>query len=75
MASEEERKVEFSRLNLVGKAVFVTGTTVRFVGDLLETIAGSISTIITDAEKAFREGADPNIDEAKVLEEHEKEPS
>jgi hypothetical protein len=65
--NEENRLVEFERLNLIGKAIFITGTTFKFVGDLLNTVAESVSEIIADAEKSFNEGADPNIDEAKII--------
>jgi len=75
MADKKERKVEFDRLNLVGKAIFVTGTTARFVGDLLETIAESVTTLVVDVEKAFKEGANPNIDDAKILDEHDEKSS
>ena len=67
--NQDNRLVEFERLNLVGKAIFITGSTFRFVGDLLTTVADSVGEIISEAEKAFSEGKDPNIDEAKILDE------
>jgi len=67
--NNDNRLVEFERLNLVGKAIFITGTTFRFVGDLLTTVADSVSDLITDVEKSFSEGADSNIDDAKILDE------
>jgi hypothetical protein len=67
--NEDNRLVEFERLNLVGKAVFITGTTFKLVGDLLNTVVESVGEIITDVEKSFNEGANPNIDEAKIIDE------
>ena len=75
MSDNDKRLVEFEKLNLVGKAIFITGTTFRFVGDLLNSVAETVVEIISDAEKAFVEGSDPNVDEAKIVEESDEDVS
>jgi len=69
----DNRLIEFEKLNLVGKAIFITGTTFRFVGDLLSSVAETVVEILSDAEKSFLEGSDPNVDEAKIVDESNNE--
>jgi len=69
MSSRPEREVEFDRLNLLGKVVFVTGTTVRVIGSVIDSVVETVSGVAQEAEKAFKEGMDPNIDEATIVDE------
>lgn len=69
MNDSESRLVEFERLNFLGKAVFLGGTAVRLAADAIDSTVRRAADICIDAEKAFREGRDPNIDEAKILDE------
>jgi hypothetical protein len=73
VSDKDKRLVEFEKLNLVGKAVFVTGTTFRFVGDLLNSVAETVVELLSDAEKAFVEGSDPNVDDAKIVGESDED--
>ena len=73
MPDKDNRLIEFEKLNLVGKAIFITGTTFRFVGDLLSSVAETVVEILSDAEKSFLEGSDPNVDEAKIVDESNNE--
>ncbi len=73
MPDNDNRLIEFEKLNLVGKAIFITGTTFRFVGDLLSSVAETVVEILSDAEKSFLEGSDPNVDEAKIVDESNNE--
>lgn len=69
MSDKTQREVEFDRLNLVGKAVFVTGTTFKFVGSILESVVETVTEIAREAEKAFNAGMDSNVADATILEE------
>lgn len=69
MNDPERRLVEFERLNVFGKAVFLGGTAVRLAADVIDSTVQRAADVYVDAEKAFREGRDPNIDEAKILDE------
>lgn len=71
MPDNDKRLVEFGKLNLFGKAIFVTGTTFRFVGDLLNSVVETVGGILSEAERAFVEGTKPDIDEAKIVDETE----
>ena len=69
MSGKTQRQVEFDRLNLVGKAIFVTGTTFKFVGSLFDSVVETVTEIAREAEKAFNAGLDPNVADATILEE------
>ena len=67
---QEDRIVEFERLNLLGKTVFFTGAAARFTADVLEKAIDRAADIVVESERAFREGRDPNVDDAKILDEY-----
>lgn len=69
MADPERRIVEFDRLNLLGKAVYVTGNVSRLVGQLLDFVVDRTAGLIGDAEEAFREALDDTVEDATILEE------
>ena len=69
MPDPVNRVVEFDKLNLLGKAVFITGSTFRVIGRVLETVVEIVSGLAGEAEKAFREGLDSDIQDATILEE------
>ena len=67
--SQPKKKIEFDRLNLIGKAVYVGGAGFRFVAGAIDSAVNRAVDIYLDAEKAFKQGLDPNIEDAKILEE------
>ena len=82
--SEDQRMVEFNRLNPVGKVIFVAGSAFKTIGALVDFTVGAVGTVWTEAEKAFSDGksegpaaengdsaAAPGVEDAVVLEEHE----
>ncbi|NNF03842.1 MAG: hypothetical protein HKN17_05185 [Rhodothermales bacterium] len=72
MPESEHRDVEFDRLNPVGKVIYVTGSVVRTASDFLEFTLRTAGTLLTEAEKAFREGIaedEEDISDARVLSE------
>ncbi len=71
MSSEDNRIVEFDRLNTVGKAVFIAGTAFKTLGAVVDFTVNTIGDVWTLAENAFAEGMDDEIDDAVVLEEDE----
>lgn len=73
MSGQDQRKVDFDRLNLVGKAIFVTGTTVRVLGTIFDSIVETVTGIAREAERAFQSGLDSNVDDATILDEHSKD--
>lgn len=70
MAEPQQRIVEFDRLNLLGKAFFLGGAAVRLTANLIDTVIDRAAGVVAEAERAFREGQDPNVEDAKILEEH-----
>ena len=61
--------IEFERLNLLGKAAFLGGSAVRIAAGLIDTAVQQAADIYVEAERAFHQGRDPNIEDAKVLRE------
>lgn len=72
MPDPERRDVEFDRLNGVGKAIYLTGSAVRLASDFIEFSLRTAGTVLTEAEKAFREGLtdeEDDVTDARVLSE------
>jgi hypothetical protein len=67
--NEERRDIDFSRLNLLGKIVYVGGAAARAVGDGVDRVLNHVADVVAHSEKAFREGLDENIEDARILEE------
>lgn len=75
MSDRDRRLVEFDKLNLLGKAVFVTGSTFRILGTLVESAVETVVGVVSEAEKAFRQGLDSDVQDATILEEKQAEDS
>ena len=67
-----ERIIKFNDLNLLGKAVYVSGLFTRAATKVVDSTIKATVDIVTEAEKAFKQGLDPNVEEAKILEEHDE---
>ncbi len=65
----EERRYEFDGLNALGKTVFLTGIAVRGAAQILDGAIDRVAGVVSETERAFREGRDPNLDDANVLDE------
>lgn len=74
MSDSDRRIVEFDKLNLVGKALFLTGSAVKVLATGLDAAMNQAANLVVDIEKSFKEGLDPNIEEAKIIEENEGPP-
>ncbi|GIV61629.1 hypothetical protein GQ464_001750 [Rhodocaloribacter litoris] len=73
MADSDDRLIEFERLNALGKAVWLGGFAVRLLGNAVEAVLDRAADVVVEAERAFRQGLDPDIEEAKILEEYREE--
>lgn len=70
MSDNENRPlVEFERLNLLGKAAFLGGSAVRLAASLIDSAVYHAAGVYVEAERAFKQGRDPNIEDAKVIDE------
>ena len=72
MSDSDRRIVEFDKLNLVGKALFLTGSAVKLLANGIDAALNQAADIVVDIERSFKDGLDPNIEEAKILEEKEE---
>ncbi len=69
------RMVEFERLNALGKTVFVAGMVVHASKGLLRRLVRHVARIAVESERAFKEGLNPKIEDARILEEHSRAPT
>ena len=69
MTDRHDQLVEYERLNFLGKAVFLGGAAVRLAAGAIDSTVQRAADIYVDAEKAFREGRDRNIEDAKIIDE------
>ena len=67
--NQPKKRIEYDRLNLFGKAVYVGGATFRFIAEGIDAVVNRAVDMYVDAEKAFKQGLDPNIEDAKILDE------
>lgn len=63
--------IEYRRLNVLGRAVYLTGGLVNLATRAIDGALVKAVDVVLAAEQAFKEGRDPNIDEARVLRETE----
>ena len=68
---EERQIIEFDQLNPVGKAVFIAGAVAHTTATAIDKMLEKAVDLVLEAERAFKEGMDSTVEDAKVLEEHE----
>ena len=71
-SDEEHKIIKFEDLNILGKLVFVSGVVTRSASSLVKAAVDATSEIIAETEKAFKDGLDSNIDDAKIIDEIEE---
>jgi len=73
MDDPEEGERRIADLNLLGRLVHFAGQSVRVTADLLDSVVKLAADTYVEAEKAFKQGLDPNVDDANIIEEHRKD--
>ena len=63
----------FEQEGVVGKAALVSGTVVRFTANLIDKALDQAATTVAEAEVALRRELDPNIQDAKILDEWDEQ--
>jgi len=66
-----ERRI--GELNWLGKAVYLVWQGVRYTTELIDSAIDVAAETYAEAERAFKIGLDPRIDEATILEERTRE--
>lgn len=66
----DDRVTGFESLNLLGKAVFVGATAIRLLAHAIDYAVEQVADVVVQAERAFREGRDDTVEDAKILEEY-----
>lgn len=75
--TDPERHVEnwaerFEQANWLGRAALLGGGAVRLTANALDSALKRVAGTAVDAEKAFLGELDPNVSDAKVIEEVEE---
>ena len=73
MDEPEEGERRIADLNLLGRLVYFAGQSVRVTADLLDSVIKLAADTYVEAEKAFKQGLDPNVDDANIIDEHRKD--
>ncbi len=69
MPSPDREHPHFYELNWLGKAVYLGGTALRLSANLVDHTVQQASRIVDDSRAAYLREVDPNIEDAKIIEE------
>ena len=77
MPTENDARVEtwaeqFENAGLMERAKLLGGGAVRLTANALDSVLKRVARTAVDAEKAFLDELDPNVSDAKVIEEVEE---
>jgi len=67
--SDDKRRVDFRELNWLGKSVYVGAVAMRMTANLIDAAADRAIQIADDSTRAYQREVDPNIEDAKIIEE------
>lgn len=73
MSDRPESRVDFRDLNWLGKTVYLGGAALRLTANLLDSTADRATRIIEDSRRAYERELDPNIEDAKIIDERDRE--
>jgi len=65
----EDWAVRFEQAGPVGRAKLIAGGAVRLTANLIDRALGQAATTVAEAERAVRRELDPNVSDAKIIEE------
>lgn len=66
-----KRRADLRDLNWLGKSVYIGGAALRLTANLVDAAADRASKIAAESKKAFERELDPQIEDARVLEEYQ----
>jgi hypothetical protein len=72
-SDESRHDVDFRRLNWLGKTVYLGGSALRLTANLIDSAVDRAASIAEESKRAFDRELDPDIEDAKVLEERDRE--
>ena len=72
MPANKRNIVEYDRLNLLGQAVYVAGGIARVGARVLDKTLERAVDIAVRTERAFREGRDNTLEDAKIVDEQDR---
>jgi len=69
MNDADRNRPYFYELNWLGKAVYLGGTALRLSANLVDRTIDRASVIVEESKAAYLREVDPNIEDAKIIEE------
>lgn len=63
------RRVDPHDLNWLGKTVYFGGAALRLTAKLVDATADHVSSIASESKKAFDQGVNPRIEDARIVDE------
>lgn len=70
MDKADRNRPYFYELNWFGKAVYLGGTALRLSANLVDRTVERASLIMEESKAAYLREVDPNIEDAKIIEEN-----
>lgn len=67
--TEESFEERFERMTLVERLAFLAGGGIHMIARAVESAVDQTAAVVARARKSYRQGLDPNILEAKILDE------
>lgn len=64
-----DNRVRFNDLNWFGKSVYAGATMLRFAAKAIDATADRVNQIAEESRDAYLREVDPNIEDAKIIEE------
>jgi len=72
-SDEPRQDVDFRRLNWLGKTVYLGGSALRLTANLIDSAVDRAASIAEESKRAFDRELDPDIEDATVIEERDRE--
>ncbi len=72
MSDSDKRGTPFYELNWLGRTVYLGGTAVRLAANLVDKTLDRAADVWVESERAFRDELDPNVEDAKIIDEHDE---
>lgn len=72
-SDEPRRDVDFRELNWLGKTVYLGGSALRLTANLIDATVKRASSIAEESKRAYQRELDPDIEDAKVIEERDRD--
>ncbi|MCB0718318.1 MAG: hypothetical protein KDD65_07720 [Bacteroidetes bacterium] len=71
-SGDNRPKVRLEDPTILGRVVGFGALAARAIGSGVDLFLNTVADIVVDAEKAFKDGMDPNVEDAKIIDEKQR---